>query len=111
MPGGTAPLPSSLLMAAIPAACAGVGEVIVCTPPNRQGQIPDLILAAAHVAGIDRLFALGGAQAIGAMAYGTETVPAVDKIVGAGGLFVTLAKRQVIGAWASTASTARPRRW
>ncbi|OQA39831.1 MAG: Histidinol dehydrogenase [Chloroflexi bacterium ADurb.Bin325] len=98
VPGGTAPLPSSLLMAALPARVAGVGQVVVCTPPNRQGQIHDLILAAAHVAQIDRLFALGGAQAIAALAYGTETVPAVDKIVGAGGLFITLAKRQVIGA-------------
>jgi len=104
VPGGTAPLPSSLLMAAIPARVAGVGQVIVCTPPNsllsssidRYG-VPDLILAAAHVAQVDRLFALGGAQAVGAMAYGTETVPRVDKIVGAGGLFITLAKRQVIG--------------
>jgi histidinol dehydrogenase len=97
VPGGTAPLPSSLLMAAIPARVAGVREVIVCTPPGKAGAVPDLILAAAHCAGVDRLFALGGAQAIGAMAYGTETIPAVDKIVGAGGLFVTLAKRQVIG--------------
>jgi histidinol dehydrogenase len=97
VPGGTAPLPSSLLMAAIPARIAGVGEVIVCTPPGKDGAVPDLILAAAYRAGIDRLFVLGGAQAIGAMAYGTETVPAVDKIVGAGGLFITLAKRQVVG--------------
>ncbi len=97
VPGGTAPLPSSLLMAAIPARVADVGTVIVCTPPGKDGSVPDLILAAAHVAGVSRLFALGGAQAIGALAYGTETVPRVDKIVGAGGLFVTLAKRQVIG--------------
>ena len=96
VPGGTAPLPSSLLMAAIPARVAGVGQVVVCTPPNRHG-VPDLILAAAHVAQVERLFALGGAQAVAAMAYGTETVPCVDKIVGAGGLFITLAKRQVIG--------------
>lgn len=98
VPGGTAPLPSSLLMAAIPARVAGVETVIVCAPPNRQGRIHDLILAAAYVAKVDRLFALGGSQAIGAMAFGTESVPAVDKIVGAGGLFITLAKRQVIGA-------------
>jgi histidinol dehydrogenase len=97
VPGGTAPLPSSLLMAAIPARVAAVHSVTVCTPPGRGGGVPDLTLAAAHVAGIDRLFVIGGAQAIAAMAYGTETVPAVDKIVGAGGLFVTLAKRQVIG--------------
>lgn len=97
VPGGTAPLPSSLLMTAIPARVAGVGQVIVCTPPNKEGAVHDLILAAAHVAGVDRLFALGGAQAIGALAYGTESVPRVDKIAGAGGLFITLAKRQVIG--------------
>jgi histidinol dehydrogenase len=97
VPGGTAPLPSSLLMAAIPARVAGVRQVIACTPPGRDGRVADLILAAAHRAQIDRLFTIGGAQAIAAMAYGTETVPAVDKIVGAGGLFVTLAKRQVIG--------------
>jgi histidinol dehydrogenase len=97
VPGGTAPLPSSLLMAAIPARIAGVVEVIVCTPPGKDGAVHELILAAAYRAGVDRLFALGGAQAVGAMAYGTETVPAVDKIVGAGGLFITLAKRQVIG--------------
>ncbi len=96
VPGGTAPLPSSLLMAAIPARVAGVREVLVCTPAGKTG-VHDLILAAAYVAGADRLFALGGAQAIAAMAYGTETVPRVDKIVGAGGLFVTLAKRQVFG--------------
>lgn len=100
VPGGSAPLPSSLLMAAIPARVAGVPEVIVCTPPSRGAGspgVPDLILAAAYRAGVDRVFALGGAQAIAAMAYGTETVPAVDKIVGAGGLFITLAKRQVVG--------------
>ena len=98
VPGGTAPLPSSLLMSVIPARVAGVDEVIVCTPPGRQeGRVPDVILAAAHVAGVDRLFRLGGAQAIAALAYGTPTVPRVDKIVGAGGLFTTLAKRQVYG--------------
>ena len=98
VPGGTAPLPSSLLMAVIPARVAGVGEVLVCTPPRREnGRVSEVILAAAHVAGVDRLFRLGGAQAIGALAYGTETVPSVDKIAGAGGLFTTLAKRQVYG--------------
>ena len=96
VPGGTAPLPSSLLMAAIPARVAGVSEVVVCTPAGSAG-VNDLILAAAYVAKVDRLFALGGAQAIAALAYGTESVPQVDKIVGAGGLFVTLAKRQVFG--------------
>jgi histidinol dehydrogenase len=97
VPGGTAPLPSSLLMAAIPARVAGVRSVACCTPPGKDGRVPDLILAAAHRAEVDRLFALGGAQAVAALAYGTETIPAVAKIVGAGGLFVTLAKRQVIG--------------
>ena len=98
VPGGTAPLPSSLLMAVIPARVAGVDEVIVCTPADREtGEPSPLILAAAHVAGVDRVFALGGALAVAAMAFGTETVPHVDKVVGAGGLFTTLAKRQVYG--------------
>jgi len=99
VPAGTAPLPSSLLMAAVIARVAGVESVIACAPPDRiTGQVPDVIMAAAEIAGIDALYALGGAQAIAAMAFGTETVPAVDKIVGPGGLFVTLAKRQVFGA-------------
>lgn len=98
VPGGTAPLPSSLLMSVIPARVAGVDEIIVCTPPGKpDGHVPNVTLAAAHVVEVDRLFRLGGAQAIGALAYGTETVPRVDKIVGAGGLFTTLAKRQVYG--------------
>ena len=97
VPGGTAPLPSSLLMAAIPARVAGVGEVICCTPPGRDGAISDYVLAAAYRADVDALFMLGGAQAIAAMAFGSDSIRAVDKIVGAGGLFVTLAKRQVIG--------------
>jgi len=98
VPGGTAPLPSSLLMAAVPARVAGVDEVIVCTPADRQtGLVSDIMLAAAHIAGVDRLFTLGGALAVGALAYGTEAIPRVDKIVGAGGLFTTVAKRQVFG--------------
>jgi histidinol dehydrogenase len=98
VPGGTAPLPSSLLMTAIPARVAGVDEVIVCTPPGQpDGRVPDVTLAAAHIVGIDRLFRVGGAQAVAAMAYGTASVPRVDKIVGAGGLFTTVAKRQVYG--------------
>ena len=98
VPGGTAPLPSSLLMAAVPARVAGVDEVVVCTPPVKpEGLVADVTLAAAHVAGVDRLFRLGGAQAIGALAFGTGAVPRVDKIVGAGGLFTTIAKRQVFG--------------
>jgi histidinol dehydrogenase len=93
VPGGRAPLPSSLLMAAVPAQVAGVPEIIICTPPNPH----PAILAAAHLCGLQTVFQIGGAQAIGAMAFGTETVPGVDKIVGAGNLFVTLAKQQVYG--------------
>jgi histidinol dehydrogenase len=93
VPGGRAPLPSSLLMSAVPAQVAGVPEIIICTPPN-----PHLaILAAAHLCGLETVFQIGGAQAIAAMAFGTESVPRVDKIVGAGNLFVTLAKQQVYG--------------
>jgi histidinol dehydrogenase len=95
-PGGTAVYPSSLLMTAVPAKVAGVEEVIVCSPPH-QGAVSDLILAAAHVAGVDRLFQIGGAQAIAAMAYGTETVPHVDKIYGPGNIFVVLAKQKLYG--------------
>jgi histidinol dehydrogenase len=94
VPGGTAPLPSSLLMSAIPAQVAGVEKIIVCSPPK----VPDIILAAAAICGIDEVYQVGGAQAIGAMAYGTQTVPAVDKIVGPGNLYVTLAKKYVYGA-------------
>jgi len=98
VPGGSAPLPSSLLMAVIPARVAGVREVVVCTPPQRgDGQPNAVTLAAAHLAGVDRLFRLGGAQAIAALAFGTATVPRADKIAGAGGLFTTLAKRQLYG--------------
>jgi len=96
-PGGTAPLPTSLLMCAIPARVAGVDEVTVCTPPGEGGRVSAVMLAAARIAGVDRVFRVGGAQAIGAMAYGTTSLPRVDKIVGAGGLFTTLAKRQVYG--------------
>jgi len=97
VPGGTAPLPSSLLMSAIPAQVAGVPEVVVVTPPGRDGNVPPVILAAADAIGLDTIYALGGAQAIAALAYGTATIPRVDKIVGPGNLFVTLAKRQVFG--------------
>jgi histidinol dehydrogenase len=96
VPGGTAAYPSSLLMAAIPARVAGVSEIIVASPPHREG-VPDVILAAASIAGVDRVFTIGGAQAIAAMAYGTETVPRVDKIVGPGNRFVSAAKRHVFG--------------
>jgi histidinol dehydrogenase len=93
VPGGTAPLPSSLLMGVIPAQVADVPEIIVCTPPEPQ----PIILAAARLCGIETVYQIGGAQAIAAMAFGTETVPRVDKIVGPGNLFVTLAKQQVFG--------------
>lgn len=98
VPGGTAPLPSSLLMSVIPAQVAGVPEIVVATPPGRgDGRIPDVILAAAAIAGIDTIYTLGGAQAVAALAFGSESVPRVDKIVGPGNLFTTLAKRQVYG--------------
>lgn len=97
VPGGTAPLPSTLLMCAIPARVAGVRELIAVTPPGSDGQVPDVILAAAAIAEIDELYVVGGAQAIGALTFGTETIPRVDKIVGPGSLWVTLAKRQVYG--------------
>lgn len=97
VPGGTAPLPSSLLMSAIPAQVAGVADIVVVTPPGRDGRVPPVILAAAAVTGIETIYTLGGAQAVAALAYGTESIPRVDKIVGPGNLFVTLAKRQVFG--------------
>jgi histidinol dehydrogenase len=102
VPGGTAPLPSTVLMSAIPARVAGVREIVVVTPPNRSFANTDIpidpiILAACAVAGVDEIYPLGGAQAIAALAYGTESIRAVDKIFGPGNLFVTLAKRQVYG--------------
>lgn len=98
VPGGTAPLPSSLLMSVIPAQVAGVPEIVVCTPPGSgAGDIHPAILAAAAIAGVDKMYRIGGAQAIAAMAYGSETIPRVATIVGAGNLFVTLAKQQVYG--------------
>jgi len=96
-PGGTAPYPSTLLMGAVTARVAGVEQVIVTTPCNREGQIAPVLLAAAKVARVDAVYRLGGAQAIAAMAYGTPSLPKVDKIVGPGNIFVTLAKRQVYG--------------
>lgn len=98
VPGGTAPLPSSLLMAAVPARVAGVRRIVAVTPPDRQtGRVPDVILATAALVGVDELWAVGGAQAIALLTFGSETMVPVDKIVGPGGLFVTLAKRQVYG--------------
>lgn len=96
-PGGTAAYPSSLLMTAIPARVAGVKETVIAAPPGRGGQIAGPILAAADIAGVDRVFAIGGAQAIAAMAFGTESVPHVDKIFGPGNIFVALAKQRVYG--------------
>ncbi|MDI9497040.1 MAG: histidinol dehydrogenase [Bacillota bacterium] len=97
VPGGLAPLPSSVLMNVLPARAAGVDEIVMCTPPGADGRVAPVILAAAAIAGVDRLFRVGGAQAIAAMAYGSETVPAVDKIVGPGNLYVNEAKRQIYG--------------
>ena len=97
VPGGTAPLPSSLLMAVIPAQIAGVQRIAVATPPSQDATVPDVILAAAQITGIENIYMLGGAQAIAALAFGSESIPRVDKIVGAGNLFVTLAKKAVFG--------------
>ena len=97
VPGGTAPLFSSVLMNVIPAKVAGVGEIIMATPPGRGGRPDPNIIAAALEAGVDRVFLMGGAQAVAALAYGTETVPKVDKIVGPGNIFVATAKKQLYG--------------
>ena len=97
VPGGTAAYPSTLLMDAIPAKIAGCDEVVMCTPPGKDRRVSSAILAAAQVAGVDRIFKVGGAQAIAAMAYGTDTIPRVYKIVGPGNAFVAEAKRQVFG--------------
>ena len=97
VPGGTAAYPSSLLMSAIPARVAGVEEIIVATPPGRDGALPPVTLAAAQIAGVTRILKTGGAQAIGALAYGTASVPRVDKILGPGNIFVALAKERVFG--------------
>lgn len=98
VPGGTAAYPSSLLMAALPARVAGVPHVIVATPAGRDGNVPDATLAAARVAGVEAVYAMGGASAVAAFAFGTESVVRVDKIVGPGNLYVNLAKRLVYGA-------------
>lgn len=97
VPGGQAIYPSSLLMAAVPAQVAGVEEIVVATPPNQDGRIDPVVLAAAHIAGVHAVYGMGGAQAIAALAYGTESVPKVDKILGPGNIFVVMAKRQVFG--------------
>lgn len=97
VPGGRAIYPSTVLMTAIPAKVAGVPEVVLCVPPDRSGSVPAPTLAAAAIAGVDEVYAVGGAQAVGAMAYGTATVRPVDVIVGPGNVFVAIAKREVAG--------------
>jgi histidinol dehydrogenase len=106
-PGGRASYPSSVVMAAVPAQTAGVDTLAVCSPPGLGGEIPDAILAACSVVGIDEVYRMGGAQAIAAFAYGTATVRPVDKVVGPGNIYVTLAKRAVRG-WIGTDSEAGP---
>lgn len=97
VPGGTAAYPSTVLMDAVPAKIAGVSEIIMVTPPNKTGEINPYILVAANIAGVTAIYKLGGAQAVAALAYGTESVPKVDKIVGPGNAFVAEAKKQVFG--------------
>ncbi len=97
VPGGTAVYPSTVLMDSIPAKLAGCREVVMVTPPGKDGKVNPVILAAANIAGVDRIFKVGGAQAVAALAYGTESVPKVDKIVGPGNAFVAEAKKQVFG--------------
>lgn len=97
VPGGTAAYPSSVLMNAIPAVVAGVERVVIVSPPSKEGKIPDSVLVAARIAGITEIYKVGGAQAIAALAYGTESIKAVDKITGPGNSFVALAKREVFG--------------
>ena len=97
VPGGTAAYPSTVLMDSIPAKIAGCNEICITTPPSSDGKVNPVILAAAKIAGVDRIFKIGGAQAVAALSYGTETVPKVDKIVGPGNAFVAEAKRQVFG--------------
>ncbi|MEW6522949.1 MAG: histidinol dehydrogenase [Bacillota bacterium] len=97
IPGGLAPYPSTVLMAAIPAREAGVGEIVVCTPPQRDGSVHPAVLYACRLAGVNRVFRAGGAGAVAAMALGTDTIPSVDKVVGPGNAYVTEAKRQLSG--------------
>ncbi len=97
VPGGTAAYPSTVLMDSIPAKIAGCSEIVMVTPPSKDGKVNPVILAAAKIAGVDRIFKLGGAQAVAALAYGTESVPKVDKIVGPGNAYVAEAKKQVFG--------------
>ena len=97
VPGGTAAYPSTVLMTAIPARVAGVSEILLCTPAQNDGKVPPLVLFAARMAGVSRIFAVGGAQAIAAFAYGTDTIPIVDKVVGPGNVYVNVAKKLLWG--------------
>nr|WP_134683583.1 histidinol dehydrogenase [Brevibacillus migulae] len=97
VPGGTAAYPSSVLMNAVPAQIAGVSEIVITTPPGKDGKVNPAILVAARIAGVTEVYKIGGAQAIGALTYGTEQIAAVDKIVGPGNIYVALAKREVFG--------------
>jgi len=97
VPGGTAAYPSTVLMDSVPAKIAGCGEIVMVTPPGKDGKVNPVILAAAKIAGVQRIFKVGGAQAVAALAYGTESIPRVDKIVGPGNAFVAEAKKQVFG--------------
>ncbi len=97
-PGGRASYPSTVLMTVIPARVAGVSEVVLATPPSADGSVPAAILAAAHIAGVDAVYRVGGAQAIAALAYGTTSIPRVDVVAGPGNIYVTLAKKEVFGA-------------
>ena len=97
VPGGTASYPSTVLMDSIPAKIAGCAQIVMVTPPGRDGKVSPVILAAAKIAGVDRIFKVGGAQAVAALAYGTESIPKVDKIVGPGNAYVAEAKKQVFG--------------
>lgn len=97
VPGGKAAYPSTVLMNAIPAKIAGVNEIIMITPPDNEGKIKDSILTAASIAGVDKIYKIGGAQGIGALAFGTESIPKVDKITGPGNIYVAMAKKQLMG--------------
>ena len=108
VPGGRASYPSTVLMTAVPARVAGVEQLCLCVPPASGGQVADVTLAAARIAGVDEVYAVGGAQAIAAMAYGTESIPAVDVIAGPGNVFVAIAKREVAGDVGVAAAFAGP---
>ena len=97
VPGGTAAYPSTVLMDVIPAKVAGVSEIVMTTPAGKDGKVNPVILAAAATAGVTKIFKTGGAQAVAALAYGTQSIPAVDKIVGPGNIYVATAKRKVFG--------------